>query len=69
MNGTQCFEGYNEVRRVNYSLPYVTFPVSAVSVFGAGFLPHRFPYSADEISSNPSTPATKIVHQKMWFSK
>jgi hypothetical protein len=69
MNGTQCFEGYNEVRRMNYSLPYVIFPVSAVSVFGPGFMPHRFPYSDDEISSNPSTPASKIVHQKMWFSK
>jgi hypothetical protein len=70
MNGTQCFEGYTELRRMNYSLPYVTFPVSAVSVYGAGFMPHRFPLPASEVNTNPNASGlTKIVHMKMWFSK
>ena len=69
MNGTQCFEGYTEIRRMNYSLPYTTFPVSAVSVYGAGLLPHRFPYSSEELSTNANTPTSKMVYEKMWFSK
>lgn len=69
MNGTQCFEGYTEVRRMNYMLPYVTFPVSAASVYGAGLMPHRFPYPASEISTNANTPSTPLVYTKMWFSK
>jgi Starch-binding associating with outer membrane len=69
MNGTQCFEGYTEVRRMNYTLPYVTFPVSAASIYGAGLRPHRFPYPADETATNPNTPVNKLSHVKMWFSK
>lgn len=69
MNGTQCFEGYTELRRMNYSLPYVTFPVSAVSVYGAGFMPHRFPVPASEVNTNKNVALTKVVHSKMWFSK
>jgi hypothetical protein len=70
MNGTQCFEGYTELRRMNYSLPYVTFPASVVSVYGPGFMPHRFPLPSDEVNTNPNASGlTKPVHVKMWFSK
>ena len=69
MNGTQCFEAYTELRRFAYALPYPTFPASAVSVYGAGFMPYRFPLPESEVSTNPNTPTTKVVHTKMWFSK
>lgn len=69
MNGTQPFEGYTELRRVSYSLPYVTFPVSAVSNYGAGQMPYRFPIPSDETSANSSAPTTEAVYNKMWFSK
>lgn len=69
MNGTQSFEGYTELRRMSYTLPYGTFPTSAVSNLGAGLKPYRFPIPSTEVSTNSSAPLTKAASVKMWFSK
>lgn len=69
MNGVQNFEAYTELRRYNYTLPNITFPVSAVSVYGAGVYPFRFPIPNSEVSTNSNVPTTKQIFEKMWFTK
>lgn len=63
MCGTQNVEGWTEWRRTGY--PDI-FTVSLTSNIGNVF-PARLLYPDSEVTSNPNTPAQKLVTDKVWW--
>jgi hypothetical protein len=63
MCGSQNVEGWTEWRRTGY--PDI-FTVSATSNIGNKF-PARLLYPDSEVTSNPNTPAQKLVSDKVWW--
>jgi hypothetical protein len=65
MCGFQNMEAWIESRRTG--IP--AFTPSVASQLGAGLLPQRIPYSADEETANSNFPGQEPLTKKMWWAK